>query len=155
MPAIFFGDESLACDALLAREVWGVERWSDLAETARANLERCGVRNAQVVVGDGTQGLREHAPFDAIVIAAALVSQVKPVYPQNARDAGIEGTVRLQAFIGADGSLIGLSALSSPDRDLTSAAIEAVRQWRYRPTMLNGEPVQVLTTIEVQFQIAQ
>jgi len=70
--------------AKLAREVWGVERWSDLAETARANLERCGVRNAQVVVGDGTQGLREHAPFDAIVIAAAFTKVPRPLAEQLA-----------------------------------------------------------------------
>jgi TonB family protein len=89
------------------------------------------------------------------VIAANLISQVKPIYPQSARDAGIEGMVRLQGIIGTDGTLIGLSAMNNVDRDLTAAALEAVRQWRYKPTLLNGEPVEVLTTIGVQFQLAQ
>jgi TonB family protein len=89
------------------------------------------------------------------VIAANLVSQVKPVYPQSARDAGIEGKVTLQGLIGADGTLLGLTPLNNVDRDLTKAALEAVKQWRYRPTLLNGEPVEVLTTIGVEFKLSQ
>ncbi len=58
--------------ARLAGEVWSVERWEDIARTARANLERHGVENATVVVGDGSLGLHEHAPYDAILIAAAF-----------------------------------------------------------------------------------
>lgn len=61
----------------LAREVWAVERWADIAEAARANLTRLGVENAHVVVGDGTLGLGEQAPYDAVVVAAAF-SQVPP-----------------------------------------------------------------------------
>jgi protein-L-isoaspartate(D-aspartate) O-methyltransferase len=70
--------------AKLATEVWGVERWPDLAETARANLERCGMANAHVVVGDGTKGLPEHAPFDAIVVAAAFSEVPAPLAEQLA-----------------------------------------------------------------------
>jgi protein-L-isoaspartate(D-aspartate) O-methyltransferase len=58
--------------ATLARVVWSVERWPDLAEAARSNLTRRGIGNAQVVVADGTTGLRAQAPFDAIVVAAAF-----------------------------------------------------------------------------------
>jgi protein-L-isoaspartate(D-aspartate) O-methyltransferase len=57
--------------AELAGEVWSVERFDDLAATARSNLERHGARNVEVVVGDGTLGLPEHAPYDAVVVAAA------------------------------------------------------------------------------------
>jgi TonB family protein len=89
------------------------------------------------------------------VIAANLISQVKPAYPQTAFDAGTEGVVHLQGLIGTDGTLIGLSPLNFADRDLTNAAMDAVRQWRYRPTLLNNEPVQVLTTIDVEFKLAQ
>jgi protein-L-isoaspartate(D-aspartate) O-methyltransferase len=71
--------------AALAAEVWSVERLSELAAAERANLERAGVTNASVVVGDGTLGLEEHAPYDAIVVAAAfptvpppLVAQLRP-----------------------------------------------------------------------------
>ena len=89
------------------------------------------------------------------VIAANLISQVKPVYPAGARDAGIEGTVHLQGLIGVDGVLLGLTPLNNIDTDLTAAALEAVKQWRYKPTLLNGMPVEVLTTIDVEFKLAQ
>jgi protein-L-isoaspartate(D-aspartate) O-methyltransferase len=58
--------------ARLAAHVWSVERWDDLARSARENLERAGVENATVVVGDGSAGLPEHAPYDAILVAAAF-----------------------------------------------------------------------------------
>jgi protein-L-isoaspartate(D-aspartate) O-methyltransferase len=58
--------------AALAREVWSVERWPDLAGAARANLARCGIDNARVVIADGTRGLPGQAPFDAIVVSAAF-----------------------------------------------------------------------------------
>jgi protein-L-isoaspartate(D-aspartate) O-methyltransferase len=60
--------------AHLADTVWSVERFADLAETARANLRRGGVGNAHVTVGDGSEGLPEHAPYDAIVVSAAFPS---------------------------------------------------------------------------------
>jgi TonB family protein len=89
------------------------------------------------------------------VVAANLISQVRPVYPATAVDAGIEGTVHLQGLIGTDGTLLGLTPLNNVDRDLTAAALDAVRQWRYKPTLLNGEPVEVLTTIDVEFKLTQ
>ncbi len=71
--------------AKLAREVWSVERRPELAEAAAANLAAEGVDNAHVVVGDGSEGLPEHAPYDAIVVAAAhprvpppLIAQLAP-----------------------------------------------------------------------------
>ena len=73
--------------ALLARiagEVWSVERWGDLAEAARANLERHGVENATVVIGDGSRGLAEHAPYDAILVAAAFPRVPPPLAEQLA-----------------------------------------------------------------------
>jgi protein-L-isoaspartate(D-aspartate) O-methyltransferase len=66
----------LAC---LAREVWSVERWPDLAETARQNLLRQGIANATIVVGDGTEGLAAEAPFGAILVSAAFTS-VPPAF---------------------------------------------------------------------------
>jgi len=70
--------------ARLAREVWTVERWPDLAETARENLARLGSRNATVVVGDGTEGLAAHAPYDAILVAAAFPEVPEPLAAQLA-----------------------------------------------------------------------
>jgi protein-L-isoaspartate(D-aspartate) O-methyltransferase len=68
----------------LARRVWSLERWADLAETGRANLERHGVENAQVVVADGTGGLPSEAPFDAIPVAAAFIRVPAPLVAQLA-----------------------------------------------------------------------
>jgi protein-L-isoaspartate(D-aspartate) O-methyltransferase len=70
--------------ATLAREVWSVERWADIAQTARANLARNAIDNTQVVVGDGTRGLPEHAPFDAILVAAAFPRVPAPLAEQLA-----------------------------------------------------------------------
>jgi protein-L-isoaspartate(D-aspartate) O-methyltransferase len=70
--------------ARLAREVWSVERFADVAQTARANLARRGIGNAWVVVGDGTLGLAEHGPFDAIVVAAAFTRVPRPLVAQLA-----------------------------------------------------------------------
>jgi TonB family protein len=89
------------------------------------------------------------------VQAANLISQVRPIYPQAARDAGIEGTVHLRGIISVDGTLVGLHVISSNDPDLAVAAIESARQWRYRPTLLNGEPVEVITEIDVDFKLNQ
>jgi protein-L-isoaspartate(D-aspartate) O-methyltransferase len=70
--------------ARLAGFVWSVERWPDLAEAARRNLERHGIRNAEIVVGDGSQGLPEQAPFDAILVSAAFPRVPDPLATQLA-----------------------------------------------------------------------
>ena len=70
--------------ATLARVVWSIERWPDLAEAARTNLERHHIDAAHVVVGDGSQGLAERAPFDAVVVAAAFTQVPSPLVDQLA-----------------------------------------------------------------------
>jgi protein-L-isoaspartate(D-aspartate) O-methyltransferase len=70
--------------ARLAREVWSVERWPDVAQTASTNLARNAVENATVIVADGTLGLPEHAPFDAIVVSAAHPAVPDPLVEQLA-----------------------------------------------------------------------
>jgi protein-L-isoaspartate(D-aspartate) O-methyltransferase len=68
--------------ARLAGEVWSVERFADIADTARQNLRRPGAERTHVVVGDGTEGLVEHAPFDAILVAAAFPRVPPPLAEQ-------------------------------------------------------------------------
>lgn len=70
--------------ARLAAEVWSIERHADIAATARAHLERAGIGNARVVVGDGSGGLPEHAPFDGIVVSAAFTAVPAPLAEQLA-----------------------------------------------------------------------
>ncbi len=68
--------------AELAASVWSIERWPDIAMTARAKLHRFGARNVDVVVGDGSEGLPDHAPYDAIVVSAAYPSVPEPLVEQ-------------------------------------------------------------------------
>jgi periplasmic protein TonB len=86
------------------------------------------------------------------VQAAALVRKVDPVYPPIAKTAHVSGTVVLHAIIGKDGSVQNLEYVSGPGL-LMKSALDAIKQWRYKPTMLNGEPVEVDTTISVVFSL--
>ncbi|MGA8675947.1 MAG: energy transducer TonB [Candidatus Acidiferrales bacterium] len=86
------------------------------------------------------------------VAAAKLIRQVTPVYPTIAKTAHISGTVVLHAIISKDGSIQELTYVSGPPL-LMRNAMDAVRQWRYNPTLLNGEPVEVDTTISVVFTL--
>jgi TonB family protein len=88
-----------------------------------------------------------------LVQAAKLVNHVVPVYPASAEKQGIEGTVILRAVIGTSGQMLSLSPYNDADPALTSAAMEAVGHWRYEPTLLNGVPVEVVTTITVVFRL--
>ena len=88
------------------------------------------------------------------VQAALLVNKVQPVYPPLARQTRISGTVRLHAIISKAGTIQELSVISGHPL-LVRAALDAVQQWRYRPTLLNGEPVEVDTTIDVIFSLNQ
>lgn len=86
------------------------------------------------------------------VAAAKLVHQVQPVYPQIAKTAHVQGTVLLHAIIAKDGSIQELQYISGPPL-LMRAAMDAVHEWKYQPTMLNGDPVEVDTTIQVVFTL--
>jgi protein TonB len=88
------------------------------------------------------------------VSAAMLINRVQPVYPPLARQTRISGTVKLHAIIGKDGSVQQLEVMSGHPL-LVQSALDAVRQWRYKPTLLNGEPVEVDTTIDVIFSLNQ
>ena len=87
------------------------------------------------------------------VEAAKQIDAPPPEYPEEARAKGIEGAVVLEAVISMEGSPLNLYVLSSPDLALSEAAMKAVRRWRYKPTLLNGEPVEVVTNITVQFEL--
>jgi protein TonB len=84
------------------------------------------------------------------VTAASIVTQTRPVYPPLARQARIQGTVTLHAIIDKDGRVAQLEVVSGHPL-LVQAALDAVKQWRYKPTLLNGDPVEVDTTIQVTF----
>lgn len=87
------------------------------------------------------------------VIAAMRTGMVAPVYPEAARANHVSGSVVLRAIIGADGHVKNLEVVSTVSPDLNQAAIDAVKQWTYKPYLLNGDPVEVDTTITVNFAL--
>jgi TonB family protein len=84
-----------------------------------------------------------------------LVRKVQPVYPASAKAAGVQGTVDLEVVISKDGVPEEITVTSSPSDDLTQSSLEAVRQWRYRPTLLNGEPVDIVTHVIVNYTLSR
>lgn len=87
------------------------------------------------------------------VEAASLINKIAPEYPPIAKTAHVSGTVILHAIIGKDGAIRELQYVSGPPL-LMKSALDAVKQWRYKPTMLNGEAVEVDTTIDVVFSLS-
>jgi protein TonB len=93
-----------------------------------------------------------HAPTSQMM-EGNLIHRVEPIYPSIAKQARIQGLVLLRATISKDGSIENLQLLSGHPM-LARAAIEAVRQWRYRPYYLNGDPVEVETQVTVKFTLS-
>jgi protein TonB len=89
---------------------------------------------------------------DPLEQEARRVKEVKPVYPDIARQAGIEGIVSMRVVINKDGGVDNVEVLSG-EQALRQSALNAVRQWRYKPLVLNGNPVPVVTEINLKFQI--
>lgn len=83
-----------------------------------------------------------------------MITQVKPAYPPLARQARIQGVVVLEAEISKQGTIENLRVITGHPL-LIQSAIDAVKQWRYKPTLLNNEPVEVITTITVNFAFSQ
>jgi TonB family protein len=79
---------------------------------------------------------------------------VRPVYPDAMRDAGLEGTVPIEARIGTDGSVASARVISANVHpEFAAAAVDAVRQWQFSPTLLNGAAIEVVMTVKVQFRL--
>ena len=115
------------------------------------------------VVGHAESGLIGSAPANGAVPLRARVSQgveqalivskVQPEYPDDAKAQRIQGAVQLKAIIDRDGNVANLQLISG-DPVLAPAAIEAVKQWKYRPYLFNGNPIEVETTVTVNFTLA-
>jgi TonB family protein len=90
------------------------------------------------------------------VQAAKLLRRVAPVYPEDLKAKGITGTVSLRGVVTKAGDLTDLAVVNTDvDPGLATAAMEAARHWLYQPSLLNGQPVAVLTTIDVRFELEQ
>jgi TonB family protein len=120
----------------------------DLQETIHVQAQRAaGVRPAPETPRRVRVGGNIRAPMK--------VRNVKPVYPESMREAGRDGIVSLEAIIDVDGNVASLRVLGAQVHpDLAAAAMEAVRQWKFTPTLLNGAPVEVKMTVTVNFSLA-
>lgn len=115
------------------------------------------------VVGEGgpkavgaSEGTPQRLKIGGNVQASKITQKVTPPYPTAAKAAGIEGSVLLEAVISKEGEPLSLRVMNTQvDPDLARAAVEAVSQWRYQPTLLNGDPVEVITHITVNFTLAR
>ena len=119
-------------------------------EKAGQNAAPVAVETADV----GTAAPPRRITVGGKVQESMLIFRTLPNYPPQARQAGIQGTVRLSAVIAKDGSIKTLE-LESGHPLLVDAAVEAVRQWRYKPTLLNGQPVEVITSININFELGK
>lgn len=88
------------------------------------------------------------------VQSAKLISQARPEYPALAKQARIQGTVRFSVLIAKDGTVKGLLLIAGHPL-LVESAQKAVQQWKYQPTHLNGEPVEVVTVVDVNYTLAE
>ena len=89
-----------------------------------------------------------------LIVAGLLIEKRIPMYPPIAKASGTQGTVVLQATISRSGTIENLRVVSGPAM-LQQAAMDAVKEWRYRPYLLNGEPVEVETTVNVVFKLQE
>ena len=83
-----------------------------------------------------------------------LVKRIPPEYPAKARSKGIEGTVMLRAVVSKNGDVVDVTVISG-DPELSKAAIKAAKKWKYHPYLVGGEPTEVETTIQMNFQLAR
>jgi TonB family protein len=130
-------DPAPTADQVMRQEL----RRAEASLKQRATLEKCGSAPAGPMGGQIRQPLR--------------LTNANPKYPDNLRAAGIGGVVKMEALIGMDGNVQDVRAVDSPHPDLEIAAIDAVRQWQFTPTLLNCVPIEVRMIVTTNFNSQQ
>ncbi len=133
------------CVSVVACVVLGV------ATAASAVALRLGVDSQAAADGQAPKKGAPHS-IPPETVAQNIVSKVNPKYPPEAKKAGIQGTVELDAVVSKSGHVEKLSVVSGPS-ELQQSALDAVRQWRYKPFLLNGAAIEVKTTISVVYTL--
>jgi hypothetical protein len=118
--------------------------------SAKATESDQGPQADKVVMLDSKKVMIAGAVEQGLVLKKEI-----PVYPQDAKDARVQGTVQLQAIIGMDGGVHDLKVISGPWPSLIASSLWSVSHWEYKPYLLDGEPVEVETTITVIFSLGQ
>ena len=132
-------------------EIEAANQWAQKAQEAKKNKNRLP-EQAPPPSPSGSSGA-ERIRVGGDIQQFNLIHRVDPAYPPLARQARIQGTVRFKAIIGGDGTVLNLQLVSGHPL-LVQAARQAVMQWLYKPTMLNGQPVEVVTQIDVGFSLS-
>jgi len=153
------------CDNAAARaaDLRSADEWVDKTmATKKATLEKVGGGNAASLFPSvptspppppSAASAPQRVQVSQGLSQGLLLTQVSPAYPPLARQARIQGTVVVRAVISKDGSIESLTLVSGHPM-LVPAAMDAVKQWKYKPYFLKGEPVEVETTINVNFTLA-
>jgi TonB family protein len=142
------------------KEIRGVRRVAIVAACAALGLGTCGaaltfgMHADAASAGDNSNASKTPRPLNvsAAVMTGNLLTKVPPEYPPAAKQARIQGVVVLSAVIGKDGSVENLKVISGP-AELQRSSLDAVRQWTYKPYLLNGDPVEVKTTVNVVYSL--
>lgn len=143
-------------------EIRGVRRLAIVAACAAFGVVTCGSALALSMHVDATKTANDSSAPKTVrslavapgIMAGNKLSGPNPKYPVEAKKAKIQGTVVLNAVIGKDGTMEKVTAASGP-KELRESSIEAVRQWIYKPYLLNGDPVEVETTINVTYSLGK
>jgi TonB family protein len=144
------------------KEMPGVQRFVLVVACAAFGAVTCASALAlHSRVNAMTAGNDNHTPqtngtltVPASVVAENILTKVAPKYPDAAKKARIQGKVLLEAVLGKDGSIENLRVISGP-KELQESSLDAVRQWTYKPYLLNGDPVEIKTTISVIYSLGQ
>lgn len=143
------------------KEIRGMRRVAIVTACAALVLATCGSALAlgmHVNSGSagGDSGASKTPPkqltVPAEVMAQNILTKAIPIYPPEAKKARIQGTVVLRALISKDGIVENLQVLSGP-QELQQSSLDAVRQWTYKPYLLNGDPIEVETTVNVVYSL--
>ena len=119
------------------------------SQTSQSEGQSQGHTGAPILLGPVHRSVR----VSSHLIAGMLVKKVNPIYPKEARKKHVQGVVMLHAFISKQGDITQLEVVSG-DPLLASAALAATRQWKYRPYVFQGQPVEVETEIQVNFTLS-
>lgn len=156
---VISGPEDLRDASLTAVRQWIFSKESPIPATATVEMS-FRLEDGNVASQDGGPGPLDSIPSSGVqrlrvrgnVQSTQLVTKIHPVYPPEAKQARVQGRVRLNVLIGEDGAVKDV-VLIEGQPVLADAAIPAVWQWVYRPTLLNGQPVEVVTQVDVNFTL--
>jgi TonB family protein len=152
---IMNGDPLLADSAIAAAKQWRYQPFMNCGQP----MEAQAVENVRYSLAGSNASVTIVAPsmrprISSGVAAANLVHRVDPIYPKESEKAKLQGRVVLELMISKEGEPHDISVVSGTP-ELVDAALDAVRQWRYKPYVLNGEPVEVQTVVQINFTLGQ